>query len=152
LASFSQLSSGAPHRSDAHQPSGAPQPSGEPRATNPSTTAVGRTAEGLVAAHLERGGYTVLDRNWRNRWCELDLVARGPAGATHFIEVKYRRNPAYGYAAEYITRDKSSRLIRAAAAWCQAHAYAGPYQIDVATVEGSLTAPAIAVLPNAIFA
>jgi len=129
----------------------------------------------LAAAYLARHGYTILDRNWRNRWCELDIVARrGSAGQgattwapnnypalrtpgahpeaneVHFIEVKYRRTTAYGYAAEYISRDKQARLIRAAAAWCQAHHYTGPYQISVVTVEGDLAAPVITYLPGVI--
>ncbi|GAC1371986.1 MAG: hypothetical protein NVSMB39_6180 [Candidatus Saccharimonadales bacterium] len=44
-----------------------------------------------------------LGRNWRNRWCEIDIVARRGA-QIHFVEVKYRRNVSYGYASEYISR------------------------------------------------
>ena len=114
-----------------------------------TTTATGRAAESLAANHLTETGFTILDRNWRNRWCELDIVARRDA-TVHFVEVKYRANIAYGFAAEYISRDKSARLIRAALAWNQAHRYNGPYQIDVITVEGALERPTIAHLENAI--
>jgi uncharacterized protein (TIGR00252 family) len=130
-------------------------PSNEPA----TTTARGRAAEAIAAAYLEARGLTILARNWRNRWCELDLVVRQPAdpatshpAEVHFVEVKYRRSTAYGYAAEYITADKTARLIRAAAAWCQAQRYSGPYQIGVVTVEGALDHPQVAYLPGAIFA
>jgi len=113
------------------------------------SVAIGRLAEDLAAAHLETAGYHLLDRNWRNRWCELDIVAR-KLGTVHFVEVKYRRNTSYGFAAEYITRDKINRLRRAALAWCQAHGYDGAYQIDVIAVEGSLEAPRITLTSNAI--
>lgn len=100
-----------------------------------STVSTGRAAEQLAADFLAAAAYGILDRNWRNRWCELDIVAR-KGNQIHFIEVKYRRDVRYGFAAEYITYEKSARLIRAALAWNQAHRYDGPYQIDVITVEG----------------
>jgi len=90
-----------------------------------------------------------LDRNWRNRWCELDIVAR-LADTVHFVEVKYRRHTEYGFAAEYITRDKIARLRRAALAWVQAHGYDGAYQIDVIAVEGDIETPSITLTSNAI--
>lgn len=81
-----------------------------------STTSAGRTAETDAAHYLEQQGYRILDRNWRNRWCELDIVAQR-AGVVHFVEVKYRANTSYGLPAEYINRDKITRLTRAAVAY-----------------------------------
>jgi putative endonuclease len=53
---------------------------------------VGRTGEQLAAEHLERLGYTILERNFRTRWGELDIVAFDPqAPALIFCEVKTRR-------------------------------------------------------------
>jgi putative endonuclease len=114
-----------------------------------STVETGRAAEQLAADYLEGAGYHIISRNWRNRWCEIDIVARrGPQ--IHIVEVKYRANTAYGYAAEYISRDKSARLIRAAAAWCQANRHDGPYQVDVITVEGALAQPQLEHLENVL--
>lgn len=109
----------------------------------------GRLAEDLASQYLENAGYLILDRNWRNRWCELDIVARR-AGVVHFVEVKYRRSSGYGFAVDYITRDKIARLRRAALAWCQAHGYDGAYQIDVVALEGALESPRISLTSNAI--
>src|SRR5690349_17443416 len=54
--------------------------------------ALGRRGEQLAAAHFERLGYTVLARNHRTRFGELDLVLADEAGATIvFVEVKSRR-------------------------------------------------------------
>ncbi len=114
-----------------------------------STVEVGRAAEQLAAEYLEAAGYQIIARNWRNRWCEIDIVARrGPE--FHIVEVKYRRSTEYGFAAEYISRDKAGRLIRAASAWCQAHHYSSAYQIDVITVEGELRRPEITHLMSVI--
>jgi Holliday junction resolvase-like predicted endonuclease len=74
----------------------------------------------------------------------------GPHALIHFVEVKYRRRTNWGTGFEYITPDKIRRLQRAALAWNQAHHYYGAYQIDVISVSGELTAPAIEYLPNAV--
>jgi putative endonuclease len=116
-----------------------------------STVDTGHSAESLAAGYLAQAGFQIVGRNWRTRWCEIDIVARH-GSQLHFVEVKYRKTTAYGYAAEYISRDKSARLIRAALAWTQAHRYQGAYQIDVVTVEGSLADPIIVHLENAVTA
>jgi uncharacterized protein (TIGR00252 family) len=112
-----------------------------------SPTATGRLAEAAAAQYLEQLGHTILARNWRNRWCELDLITRSPAGI-HIVEVKYRRRTAWGTGFEYISRDKVLRLRRAAQAWTQAHRYTGPYQIDVISLSGELVQPTLDYLPN----
>ena len=114
-----------------------------------SPTEVGRAAEQQAADYLTAAGFRVIGRNWRTRWCEIDIIAT-KGSVLHIVEVKYRKNTSYGYAAEYISHDKSTRLIRAALAWIQAHRYNGPYQIDVISVEGSADHPTIQHLQNVI--
>lgn len=114
-----------------------------------TTTALGRTAEQHAADYLEAQGFTVVARNWRTRFCELDIIAR--RGATiHIVEVKYRASTRWGTAAEYISYDKTRRLQRAALAWCQVHNHAGSIQIDVLTVEGPATALRLNLIENAV--
>ncbi len=112
-----------------------------------SATSTGRAAETVAAEYLEHRGYQILDRNWRNRWCELDIVARR-AGTIHFVEVKYRASTAWGSPADYINYDKLTRLTRAALAWNQAHRHYGHYQIGLVSVTGSLDSPEIEFLPD----
>lgn len=114
-----------------------------------STTETGRLAETATTRLLERAGHTILDRNWRNRWCELDLVTQRK-GIVHIVEVRYRARPFWGTGLESITADKAARLQRATLAWSQAHSYAGPRQIDVASVSGDLTSPHIEIVENAL--
>lgn len=115
-----------------------------------STTSVGRSAEEVAAAWLEGKGFLVLNRNWRTRWCELDIVAERN-GTIHVIEVKYRRRTDFGTGFEYITFDKSQRLQRAALMWLKfARRYDQPYQIDVIAIYGSVKAQNLEYLPNAI--
>jgi uncharacterized protein (TIGR00252 family) len=100
-----------------------------------STTDTGRAAEAKAADFLVSQGHTLLDRNWRNRWCEIDLVTRR-AGTVHFVEVKYRASNAIGDPVAYIGPLKLQKLRRAASAWCQANQWAGSYQIDFIGLTG----------------
>lgn len=111
------------------------------------TTDLGRQAEDQVCQHLKAAGYQILARNWRNRYCEIDIVA-AKAQVVHIIEVKYRSNPDYGSGFEYITADKLNRLSRAASAFMTTRRTSQPYQIDVAAVSGELAKPAIELMEN----
>jgi putative endonuclease len=73
----------------------------------------GAEAEAMAAAFLERKGLRVIERNYRCRLGEIDLVAREGA-TTVFVEVRQRASSAFGGAAASITAAKRQRLVRAA--------------------------------------
>jgi len=73
----------------------------------------GARAEDLCADHLRRAGLRVLERNWRCRHGEIDLVAE-EGGTLVFAEVRYRRAGSHGGAAESVTGAKQARLMAAA--------------------------------------
>jgi uncharacterized protein (TIGR00252 family) len=111
---------------------------------------IGRSAEAVAAEWLEERGFQIVDRNWRTRWCELDIVARR-GDTTHIVEVKYRRRADFGTGFEYITADKMRRLRRAAVMWLGRHRATGvAYQIDVIAVSGSPKPKYVDYLANAI--
>ena len=73
----------------------------------------GTLAETLAADYLQARGMRLLERNYRCRLGEIDLIlADGPALV--FVEVRLRRNPGYGGAAASITAAKRRRILRAA--------------------------------------
>ena len=73
----------------------------------------GVPAENRAAAFLEGQGLKVLERNYRCRFGEIDLIAA--SGATLvFVEVRARRSGAFGGAAGSITATKRRRLVAAA--------------------------------------
>lgn len=79
--------------------------------------ALGRLGEELAAEHLERLGFEVLDRNYRTRFGELDLVAFD-GRALVFCEVKTRRAPAHGTGPwDNLHDDKRTQVRRMSAAW-----------------------------------
>jgi putative endonuclease len=82
---------------------------------------LGRRGEAAAARYLTRQlGWTILDRNWRCRDGELDLVAYD--GYRHIAcEVKTRSSVAYGAPVEAITTVKAARLRRLAGRWADAH-------------------------------
>ena len=80
----------------------------------------GQRAEALAARFLERHGLAVVARNVRCRGGELDLVCRDGKTLV-FVEVRLRRNAAYGGAAESITVRKQQRVVLAARHYLATH-------------------------------
>ena len=96
--------------------------------------ALGRRGEDLVAAWYDDAGYRILDRNWRCRDGELDLVlARGKTVV--FCEVKTRSSTRFGAPVEAVTAAKQRKLRTLALQWLAAHdRRGGDLRFDVASV------------------
>ncbi|HET8615359.1 MAG TPA: YraN family protein [Actinomycetales bacterium] len=77
---------------------------------------VGAYGERVAVNHLERQGFTVLDRNWRCELGEIDIVAR-EGDCLVVVEVKTRRSSRFGPPAEAVTPVKLARLRRLTARW-----------------------------------
>ena len=80
---------------------------------------LGRTGEDAAAAHLERRGFDVVERNHRTRWGELDLIAFDGVTLV-FAEVKTRR-AGPGRPFEAIHEAKQRQVRRVSAAWLASH-------------------------------
>jgi putative endonuclease len=78
--------------------------------------ALGGSGESAAAAWYEAHGYEVVDRNWRVREGELDLVLRRGRTVV-FCEVKARSTAAYGLPAEAVTVAKQRRVRALARQW-----------------------------------
>jgi putative endonuclease len=78
---------------------------------------LGAAGERLAAEHLERRGFRILERNYRTRWGELDIIAFD--GRTlAFCEVKTRRaGGSRGGALEAVGPRKQSRVRKMAGSW-----------------------------------
>lgn len=74
----------------------------------------GEWAERLAERELERAGLSILERNYRIRGGEIDLIAHDPTGLTVFVEVKQRRDTRHGAPGEFITARKAALVRRAA--------------------------------------
>lgn len=77
---------------------------------------VGQYGERVATRYLQSVGFTVLDRNWRCRDGEIDIVARDEQTFV-FCEVKTRRGLDFGPPVEAITPAKVRRLRTLALRW-----------------------------------
>ena len=85
---------------------------------------LGMRGEALACAELERQGMQILERNWRCRLGEIDIVAAetGATGLTLvFCEVKCRSGLGFGHPLEAITFTKMQTLRQLAALWMREH-------------------------------
>lgn len=95
----------------------------------------GAPAENLAAAFLERQGLSILERNYRCRFGEIDLVASSGA-ALVFVEVRARESAAFGGAAASITAAKRRRIVAAARHYLAKHRVRRACRFDVVLIQG----------------
>ena len=94
----------------------------------------GTRAEDLCAELLRRYGLRVIERNWRCRHGEIDLIAE-EQGTLVFAEVRMRSASNFGGAAESVTEAKRARIIAAAKLYLTRRPEA-PCRLDVFLVDG----------------
>lgn len=95
----------------------------------------GARAEDLCAGLLRAAGLKLVERNWRCRLGEIDLIAE-EGRMVVFAEVRLRSSSAFGGAAESITAAKRARLLAAARLYLSRRPDAS-CRFDVFLVEGS---------------
>ena len=105
---------------------------------------IGNQGELIVANHLKRKGFTVLEMNYLRKWGEIDVIAQMD-NKIHFVEVK-----TVSYETKYdleravlrgtwrpeenVHASKLKKLSRAVETWLAEHKWQGDFQIDVAAV------------------
>ncbi len=94
----------------------------------------GQEAERMAAAFLVKQGMTIVARNVRNRYGEIDLIARDGATLV-FVEVRLRGSPAFGGAVASITAQKQQRLWRAAQQYLAELGQEPPCRFDAVLLE-----------------
>jgi putative endonuclease len=95
----------------------------------------GAFGEHVTATFLTQRGDEILDRNWRIREGEIDIVSLDSEGIFHFVEVKTRSSLAFGHPFEAINRDKALRMQRLALGWLATHGCLGcDFTIDVVAI------------------
>ncbi len=96
--------------------------------------AKGAAAEQLAADYLVRQGLYVIERNFRVKGGEIDLICRD-GKTTVFVEVRLRTRSDFGGAAASITATKQARLILAARHWLLRHGET-PCRFDCMLLDG----------------
>ena len=108
----------------------------------------GRAGEQRAAVYLQDSGYRIIDRNWRHREGELDIVAARRRDLV-VVEVKTRRTEWFGHPFAAVDLRRRDRLWRLACAWVVAHPEAARgrrLRLDLIGITGE--DPATAVLEH----
>ena len=110
---------------------------------------LGRSGEALAEALLKTRGYRILERNYRTRLGEIDLIAKD-GGTLVFVEVKVRRSRRFGSAKAAVTAAKRRKLSMVALQYikstCEKPAHA---RFDVIAVERGDETPRLELVQNA---
>ena len=106
-----------------------------------STRAIGKLKEDLAVAYLNKQGVKILDRNFSfnksNKGGEIDIIGLDKSTIA-FIEVKYRRNEAYGHPSEAVTYSKQKTICRLAMMYIKIKKLPlnGSFRFDVISILG----------------
>ena len=111
---------------------------------------LGQWGEQRAAEHLLAKGYTILERNWRCEYGEVDLIAMQKEVLV-FVEVKARSSQLYGHPEEAVTPDKQQHLYESSLTYLQAHPELdGDWRIDVIAITRGPDGPQIEHFENAV--
>ncbi len=117
-----------------------------------STKTIGDVAENRALSWLQRKGLTLVDRNYRCRQGEIDLIMREGEFLV-FVEVRKRTVATHGAASETVTRRKQRRLLLAARHYIANHNISADQcmRFDVVGINSDEGMDAIDWIPNAFF-
>ena len=110
---------------------------------------LGKSGEDLACRELEKRGYAILDRRYRSRFGELDIVAR-ENGTVVFVEVKTRDSARFGEGLEAVTWQKRRKIVLMAGEYMLWHGLGtAPCRFDVVAVQWNGGRPRVEVVPGA---
>ena len=110
---------------------------------------LGELGETLACDELRRRGYAILERRYRTRFGEIDIVARD-GETTVFVEVKARDGDRFGDGADAVTPWKQRRVANMAVDYLARHRlHDRPCRFDVVAIDVSVRPPRIDVYINA---
>jgi putative endonuclease len=113
---------------------------------------LGKMGEDLACAELAQRGYEILERRYRTRYGEIDIIARA-AGSLVFVEVKARDGDEFGGGEAAVTVAKQQRIVRMAIdLLARRRVQDQPCRDDVVTIDFAGREPRIEVYPHAFTA
>lgn len=94
----------------------------------------GRKGEDLAAEFLKDNGYEIVERNFRFKKSEIDLIAK-KADWLLFVEVKTRTSFSYGEPEEFVTLAQANKIFEAAEEYIFSRDWQGNVRFDVISVK-----------------
>jgi len=110
----------------------------------------GEEGEQLAADHLIQKGFTVLERNYRHKKSEIDLIVRRGNWLV-FVEVKTRTSDAYGYPEEFVDFRKKKKIFEGADYYMYITDWSGNVRYDIVAVSLANGEPVIHHLEDAFY-
>ncbi len=109
----------------------------------------GSQGEELAVRHLKKKGYKIIERNYKTRVGEIDIIARHK-GQIVFAEVKTRRTGRYGHPKHAVTLPKQRKISMVALTYLKKQkAVEAKARFDVITIQWRGEHPVVEVYPNA---
>ena len=93
----------------------------------------GKTGENAAEKYLKKNGYTILERNYRKTYGEIDIIAKHGENIA-FVEVKTRKSDLYGTPAEFVTKSKQKKIIKTAYSYIQKYDLDAEFTFDIIEV------------------
>ncbi len=93
----------------------------------------GKEAEDMAAEFLKTLGYEIVQRNYRYRTSEIDLIVRKDKWLV-FVEVKMRSSDAFGYPEEFVDYKKAKNIVYGAEQYTYEKDYQGNVRYDVVAI------------------
>jgi putative endonuclease len=97
---------------------------------------IGKDGEDLAAQFLKDRGYEIVDRNWRSRFGEIDIVAT-KNNILYLVEVKTRSSNQYGFPHEAINAKKLQRMQLTAQLYAKSTGYKGEMKLILVEILGA---------------
>lgn len=94
----------------------------------------GKKGEQLASEWMLQKGFRLIEKNWRYRHCEIDIIAT-KNDTLHFIEVKTRRSQRFGLPEQSVSLKKMERMTRAAAEYLRQQPQWKRVQYDIISIE-----------------
>ncbi len=95
--------------------------------------AVGKKGENMAEKFLINKGYNILERNYRFRRAEIDIIARLNQKMV-FVEVKTRSNGNFGFPEMAVGDAKMEAIYQCAEAYIDQNAWLGPIRFDIIAI------------------
>ena len=100
---------------------------------------VGKVGEKLAREYLEKGGWKIIEQNYKTKYAEIDLVAEKPAGffkqsTLVFVEVRTKVGEQFGSPEDTINKAKLWKVLQNAKSYTAFNRWNGPARIDAVCI------------------
>lgn len=94
---------------------------------------IGDKGEQIAANYLLKLGYQILEKNFRAKRSEIDIICKG-GNTIVFVEVKTRSSTKFGHPEEFVDEAKSAKIIEGAESYLMERDWNGAIRFDIVSI------------------